>query len=105
MRNPASLALLALLALPATTFAAQRPAQSAQEKLGKQLFFDKDLSANRNQSCATCHEPSFGTTGAESSVNATGSVYEGSVAGRFGNRKPPSAAYAGDSPKLHRDEK
>ena len=26
--------------------------------------------------------------------------YEGAVPGRFGNRKPPSAAYAGDSPVL-----
>ncbi|MCX9083824.1 MAG: cytochrome-c peroxidase [Candidatus Methanoperedens sp.] len=29
-----------------------------------------------------------------------GSVYEGSVAGRFGNRKPPASAYAGESPVL-----
>jgi cytochrome c peroxidase len=33
-------------------------------------------------------------------VNARGAVYEGSVAGRFGNRKPPSSAYATPSPIL-----
>ena len=32
-----------------------------------------------------------------------GAVYEGAVAGRFGNRKPPASAYAGDSPIFHLD--
>jgi cytochrome c peroxidase len=32
-------------------------------------------------------------------------VYEGSVPGRFGNRKPPSAAYATLSPIFHQDKK
>jgi cytochrome c peroxidase len=32
-----------------------------------------------------------------------GAVYEGAVVGRFGNLKPPSAAYAGASPILHFD--
>lgn len=36
-------------------------------------------------------------------INLRGAVYEGSIPGRFGNRKPPSAAYAGDSPILHID--
>src|ERR1019366_373212 len=35
--------------------------------------------------------------------NTAGAVYEGAVMGRFGNRKPPSAAYAGASPILHFD--
>ncbi len=30
-------------------------------RLGKQLFFDKELSGNRNISCATCHHPMAGT--------------------------------------------
>jgi cytochrome c peroxidase len=33
-------------------------------------------------------------------INLRGAVYEGSIPGRFGNRKPPSAAYAGDSLSL-----
>ena len=33
----------------------------------------------------------------------SGAVYEGAVPGRFGNRKPPASAYAGDSPILHYD--
>ncbi len=103
MSPTAPLALIALLAVSAPAAAAPPRALTAQEKLGKRLFFDEDLSANRNQSCASCHAPSFGATGDESAVNATGAVYEGSVPGRFGNRKPPTAGYAGDSPKLHQD--
>jgi len=71
-----------------------------KEKLGKEIFFDKQLSINKNQACAACHAPEVGFTGPDSIINVMGSVYEGSVAGRFGNRKPPAAAYAGDSPNL-----
>jgi cytochrome c peroxidase len=75
----------------------------AREQLGRQLFFDTRLSANGNQSCATCHDPAVGWSGPDSAVNAQGAVYEGSVAGRFGNRRPPSAAYATPAPKLRYD--
>ena len=34
-----------------------------------------------------------------------GAVYEGSIPGAFGDRKPPSAAYATQSPILHVDRK
>jgi cytochrome c peroxidase len=67
------------------------------EQLGKALFFDQNLSKNGNQSCATCHDPAVGYTGPESAINAHGAVYPGSDPALFGNRKPPSAAYAGDS--------
>lgn len=69
-----------------------------QAALGKQIFFDQTLSANQNQACAACHAPEVGWTGPLSSINDGGAVYEGSVAGRFGNRKPPSSAYATQSP-------
>jgi cytochrome c peroxidase len=71
------------------------------EQLGKALFFDDNLSINSNQACAACHSPETGFTGPLSLINAQGSVYEGSIPGRFGNRKPPSAAYATQSPILH----
>src|SRR5512136_437198 len=74
-----------------------------QEQLGKSLFFDTNLSTPPGQACAVCHAPSVGWTGPDAAINAGGAVYEGAVAGRFGNRKPPSAAYAGDSPILHFD--
>lgn len=74
-----------------------------QEQLGKDLFFDTNLSDPAGQACAACHNPKMGYTGPISAVNAAGAVYEGAVPGRFGNRKPPSAAYAGNSPILYYD--
>ena len=77
---------------------------SVAEQLGKSIFFDDALSINANQSCASCHGPEAGWTGPESDTNMAGAVYEGSIAGRFGNRKPPSAAYATLSPIFHQDK-
>lgn len=74
---------------------------TAKQQLGKSIFLDPNLSINVNQACAACHSPATGFTGPQSSTNAHGTVYEGSIAGRFGNRKPPSAAYATPSPILH----
>jgi cytochrome c peroxidase len=72
-----------------------------EEELGKSLFFDDTLSLNQNQSFASCHDPLVGFTGGVEEFNAHGAVYEGSVDGLFGERKPPSAAYATQSPIFH----
>ena len=77
---------------------------SPLEELGRSIFFDENLSINGNQSCASCHSPEWGWTGPSSADNAGGSVYEGSIPGRFGDRKPPSAAYATLSPIFHQDK-
>jgi len=74
---------------------------TAKEALGKRLFFDSNLSLKGNQACSSCHLPEAGFSGDNSAINAHGAAYEGSVAGRFGNRKPSSAAYATPSPILH----
>jgi cytochrome c peroxidase len=74
-----------------------------QERLGKALFFDKNLSTPTGQACAACHASQVGWTGPDQAINARGAVYEGAVTGRFGNRKPPASAYAGDSPILYWD--
>src|SRR5450759_599980 len=71
--------------------------------LGKQLFFDTNLSAPAGQPCVTCHAAQVGWTGPDAVTNLGGAAYEGAVKGRFGNRKPPSSAYGGDSPILHLD--
>ena len=78
---------------------------TATEELGKEIFFDEALSLNGNQSCASCHDPAVGFTGPDSTINAGGAVYEGSVPGAFGDRKPPSAAYATQSPIFYLDKK
>jgi cytochrome c peroxidase len=91
----------ALLALVAMAGAAFGNGLTAQERLGKSIFFDGNLSINGNQSCAACHDPAAGWTGPDAELNGMGSVYEGSIPGRFGDRKPPSSAYATPSPILH----
>ena len=84
---------------------AQRPsALTDAERLGKQIFFDRDLSEPKGQACAACHAPEVGFTGPSALVNATGAVYPGADPTRFGNRKPPSAAYATTAPIFHFDE-
>jgi cytochrome c peroxidase len=98
--------LLLFLALPLTFVSAQRAAVKLTplEELGKRLFFDKNLSNPAGQECAACHGPATGFTGSDEAINKTGGVYQGAVKGRFGNRKPPAAAYAGESPKLHQGD-
>jgi cytochrome c peroxidase len=75
------------------------------EQLGKSIFLDQNLSIDQNQSCAACHGPDYGFTGPIDTINAHGAVYQGSIPGRFGNRKPPSATYATLSPILYVDRK
>jgi cytochrome c peroxidase len=77
------------------------PPLTDNEQLGKSVFFDEALSLNLNQSCASCHDPLVGFTGGIEAFNAHGAVYQGSVTGQFGDRKPPSAAYATQSPVFH----
>ena len=49
--------------LPApVTDADYRPVDAALVPLGRDLFFDRILSGNRNIACATCHHPRFATS-------------------------------------------
>jgi cytochrome c peroxidase len=98
--------IIAIAALICLTAVAAGAAQlTDRQMLGKLIFFDQNLSVNNNQSCATCHDPDAGWTGSDSAVNAGTVVYEGSIPGRFGNRKPPTSAYATNSPIFHYDVK
>ncbi len=71
------------------------------QELGKKLFFDKNLSRPKGQSCAVCHDPDAGWSGPDEVFNRGGGTYQGAVHGRFGNRKPTTAAYATPAPPLH----
>jgi cytochrome c peroxidase len=73
------------------------------ELLGKLIFFDRQLSVNRNEACAFCHMPQSGFAGAIETFNLTTVAYPGSVRQRFSQRKPQSVAYAVYSPVLHYD--
>jgi cytochrome c peroxidase len=95
--------LTMMLLLVAVTGSVQAADGPTPQQLGKALFFDTNLSTPAGQSCAVCHASQVGWTGPDQVINAGGAVYEGAVAGRFGNRKPPTSAYAGDSPVLYWD--
>jgi cytochrome c peroxidase len=75
---------------------------SPLEQLGKFIYFDK-ISQPGSMACAECHAPSVGFTGAIGGINKNGAVYRGAVPQRFGNRKPPAAAYATFAPIFHYD--
>lgn len=77
------------------THASQAPSLSPKEALGKAIFLDENLSEPHGQSCATCHQQRFGFKG---DGDPDAAVIGGAVPGRFGTRKPPSAAYAFGSP-------
>jgi cytochrome c peroxidase len=93
-----------VLALTMTVGTAAAQDLTPLEQLGKNLLFDVRLSTPIGQSCAACHAPEVGFTGPDSEINAHGAVYPGAVPTRFGNRKPPTAAYGGESPVLYYDE-
>ncbi|WP_455210158.1 cytochrome-c peroxidase [Kaarinaea lacus] len=76
---------------------------TAKQQLGSAIFFDKNLSFNNNQACGDCHSPAAGWTGDISDINAHGAAYRGSITTRSGNRKPPSSAYATNSPIFYYD--
>lgn len=111
MKKLALISILLILATSLYLLGRQAPAlaqeaapdPSGMIALGKALFFDPALSANGSQSCATCHAPETGFTGPDATVNAGGAVYPGALPNRYGNRKPPTSAYAGDSPALFQD--
>jgi len=92
-----------MLVLAITTGPAVAQDLTPIELLGRHLLFDQNLSTPIGQSCAACHAPEVGFTGPDSGINAHGAVYPGAVPTRFGNRKPPTAAYGGDSPVLYYD--
>ncbi len=75
--------------------AAPAGAQMADiEHLGRMIFMDTNLSEPPGQSCASCHHPMAGFADPDTSLP----VSEGAVAGLFGNRNSPTAAYASFSP-------
>ena len=73
-----------------------------KEALGERLFSDPNLSLNRTQSCATCHNPEHGFI--DNRINPTfhstqvtaGSLGDDGVS--IGDRNAPTAAYAAFSP-------
>jgi cytochrome c peroxidase len=75
------------------------PPASAQDRdalilLGKNIFFDKQLSTPRGkQSCASCHDPRVGWTLPLGKINETTVGAPGAQPGALGGRKPQNNSY------------
>ncbi|MGR9043812.1 MAG: cytochrome-c peroxidase [Gammaproteobacteria bacterium] len=107
--------VLNLLALSNVEASAKDFSFSDEQELGKALFQDKNLSLNRNQSCASCHSldpvrsinsqvdmPVPGFVDPDNVVNKT-AVSGGSILGETGTLNAPSIGYAAVSPFFHWD--
>lgn len=96
-----SIPLLAMQNALATT--GKDGGNTNKEKLGQLLYFDKELSINRNQACASCHTPPNFVDPANAANPVTSVVSAGSDVTLHGGRNSPSAAYAAFTPPFSRD--
>lgn len=68
-------------------------------ELGQRLYFDVNLSKNRTQSCASCHDPANGFVDPKHTADSLGD--DGTS---HGGRNAPTAAYAAFSPTFQQIE-
>jgi len=101
------LAVLVTLGLASTTLAKKKPnppGLASEATLGKLLYFDRNLSANQDQACASCHDPNAGWA---DPLNVRLPVQfqfsAGSFTDLFGGRNAPPAGYAMFSPPFFFD--
>lgn len=73
---------------------------TARQTVGKELFFDTNLSEPAGQSCASCHSSEVAFTDPDADLP----VSRGANSVLFGNRNTPTAAYAAFAPAFHYDE-
>ena len=98
-------ALAQMRALPPVTRTGQPPTlqntgTAAIELLGELMNFDKNISPNRNEACASCHMPYVAFSGPIPSVNLTMIAYPGSAHFRAGKRTAQRYTYAPFFPVL-----
>lgn len=94
-----------LIAMAFTALAAplraEEGAYPSLEAWGEALFFDTNLSLNRTESCATCHDPAAGFSDPrETAVGRAVSL--GDDGASLGDRNAPTASYARFSPPFGR---
>lgn len=99
-------ALIPVLFLLPSLAIAQTDDNAAPTKadLGKDLYFDVNLSKNRTQSCATCHNPEHGFIDNRMTVVGK-AVSLGDDGKSLGDRNTPTASYAKFSPDFHQNKK
>lgn len=71
-----------------------------KQQLGKELFFDKNLSLTRNQACSTCHNPDHAYIDDRETI-AEGMASLGADGKSFADRNAPTASYASYVPKFN----
>jgi cytochrome c peroxidase len=100
----AAAAVLALLPVTGgSTGTGAEPADLAAARVafGQALFFDVNLSGQRTQSCASCHDPARAfADGRDAGVG--GAVSPGADGRSLGDRNTPSTAYAAFTPPFRR---
>ncbi len=97
-RLPLFLASVALAGWAAAHLvAAPGGSLESEAALGERLFFDVNLSANRTQACATCHDPAHAFT------DPRGMASLGDDGESLGDRNAPTVTYAALTPVFHRD--
>lgn len=94
-----SAALVAALVLAQAAFA---EADSELSVLGRALFFDVNLSAQRTQACATCHEPERAFSDGRDN-RAGGAASLGGDGHSLGDRNTPAIGYAALVPNFQRE--
>jgi cytochrome c peroxidase len=72
----------------------------AVQTLGKLMNYDKNMSPERNEACASCHMPYVGFSGPIPSVNLTMIAYPGTVRFRTGKRTAQRYTYSPRYPVL-----
>jgi cytochrome c peroxidase len=87
-----------------TSYSAIAADQGGLASLGQALFFDTNLSANRTQACATCHDPERAfIDGRDNGVSGAFSLGDDGFS--LGDRNTPTATYAFLIPDFHIDDK
>lgn len=76
--------------------------EAALVDFGRALFFDPNLSLNRTQSCATCHDPAHAFVDSRDN-GVKGAVSLGDDGRSLGDRNAPSLTYAALTPPLSRN--
>ena len=93
--NAKCLIAAAATAMPLALWPAAASALTPLELLGKQVFFDRNLSRPRGkQACASCHDAASGWVLPLAAVNRTTVVAPGAQPGAVGSLKTPPNAYS-----------
>lgn len=95
--NMSVLTLVIGLCTAGATWADDDHPPKTLETLGERLFFDVNLSANRTQACATCHNPDTAFT------DPRGMASIGDDGVSVGDRNAPTLTYAALIPGFHKD--